>query len=178
MKADKGRPTGVLFVCLGNICRSPLAEGIFTHLAERRGVRDRFLIDSCGTGGWHVGGPSDLRSIAIARKYGIELTRVARQFHPTRDLERFHWLIPMDRSNARSLLSAGADSGRVHLMRSFDPALRGRPPHELDVPDPYEWPGDGFEEVYQMLRSSCEGLLETLLRTKESGVRDQESGGA
>ncbi len=167
MTAPRAQPpqskVGVLFVCLGNICRSPLAEGIFIHLARERAVLDRFLVDSCGTGGWHVGGPADHRSIAIARKYGIELTSIARQFHAARDLARFPWLMAMDRSNARSLLAAGADPSRVRLMRSFDPALQGRPDHELDVPDPYEWPGDGFDEVYKMLRSSCEGLLETLV---------------
>ncbi len=155
-------PIGVLFVCLGNICRSPLAEGIFAHLAERRGVRDRFLIESCGIGSWHVGERADRRSIAIARRYGIELMSLARQVDPESDFERFRWLIAMDRSNADALLRHGADAAHVRLMRSFDPALNGKPQHELEVPDPYEWPGDGFDEVYKMLRSACEGLLDAL----------------
>ncbi|MFM9994404.1 MAG: low molecular weight protein-tyrosine-phosphatase [Phycisphaerales bacterium] len=157
---------GVLFVCLGNICRSPLAEGIFIHLARERDVLGGFHVDSCGTGGWHVGGPADHRSIAVARRHGIELTSVARRFEPERDLVRFRWLIPMDRSNARSLLAGGAEPARVRLMRSFDPALAGRPEDELDVPDPYEWPGDGFEETYRMLRSACEGMLAKLMNSE------------
>jgi protein-tyrosine phosphatase len=156
--------TGVLFVCLGNICRSPLAEGIFAHLARERGVLDGFDVDSCGTGGWHVGERADPRSLAVAARHGIELPSTARQLDPARDFERFHWLVAMDRSNARNLIRAGAEPGRVRLMRSFDPALAGRPDHEAEVPDPYEWPGDGFEEVYRMLDAACAGLLEFLMR--------------
>jgi protein-tyrosine phosphatase len=154
----------VCFVCLGNICRSPLAEGIFIHLARERGVLDRFLIDSCGTGAWHVGEPADHRSIAIGRRYGVKVPSVARQVDAGCDFDRFHWLIAMDRSNANTLIRHGADPAKVRLMRSFDPAMQGRPDRELEVPDPYEWPGDGFDEVYKMLRSSCEGLLESILQ--------------
>lgn len=156
-------PVGVLFVCLGNICRSPLAEGIFRHLAASRGAGSRFDVDSCGIGSWHAGESADRRSIAIARRHGITLTGRARQVQPARDFARFAWLIPMDRSNRQALLRHGADPARTLLMRTFDPAMRGRPEHELDVPDPYEWPGDGFEEVYQMLHSACDGLVERLL---------------
>lgn len=155
---------GVLFVCLGNICRSPLAEGIFRHLAATRGVDPRFDVDSCGIGSWHAGESADHRSIAIARRHGITLVGTARQVRPASDFARFQWLIPMDRSNRQALLRHGADPARTLLMRSFDPAMRGRPEHELDVPDPYEWRGDGFEEVYQMLHAACGGLLDTLLQ--------------
>lgn len=159
--------TGVLFVCLGNICRSPLAEGIFIDMAKRRGVIDQFDVDSCGTGSWHVGECADHRSIAIARKHGIELQCVGRQIDPKRDFERFDWIIAMDRSNLRNLLVAGAPQDRTRMMRTFDPALEKRPAHELDVPDPYDWPGDGFESVYQMLRTASGGLLEFLLAQRE-----------
>jgi protein-tyrosine phosphatase len=151
--------TGVLFVCLGNICRSPLAEGIFLDLAARRGLADRFDVDSCGTGAWHVGERADSRSLAVAARHGIELPSVACQWNPLIHLPRFHHLLAMDRSNARNLIRAGAPQERVRLMRSFDPAMIGRPDSELDVPDPYDWPGDGFEEVYQMLDAACRGLL-------------------
>jgi len=154
--------TGVLFVCLGNICRSPLAEGIFTHLARERGVLEEFEIDSCGTGAWHVGEPADHRSLAVAKRHGVELPGVARQVDPSCDFAKFQWIIAMDRANVRSLVRAGAPAERVRLVRSFDPAMTHRPEHELDVPDPYEWPGDGFEEVYQMLHGACAGLLEYL----------------
>lgn len=154
---------GVLFVCLGNICRSPLAEGVFIHLARARGVLDRFDVDSCGTGAWHAGESADHRSIAVARRYGIELPSIARQFDAGRDTARFEWLIAMDRSNVRNLVRAGADPARVKLLRSFDPALANRPDAELEVPDPYDWPGDGFESVYQMVHASCNGLLDVLV---------------
>lgn len=153
---------GVLFVCLGNICRSPLAEGIFLERARARGLADRFEVDSCGTGAWHVGERADRRSIAVAKRHGIELPSIARQLDPARDFDRFHWLIAMDRANVRSLLAAGAPPGRVRLVRTFDPDTAGRPGDDLDVPDPYDWPGEGFEDVYQMLDRACRGLLDFL----------------
>jgi protein-tyrosine phosphatase len=154
--------TGVLFVCLGNICRSPLAEGIFIHRARQRGVLDRFNVDSCGTGGWHIGERADPRSLAVAARHGVALPSIARQLAPD-DPARFSWLIAMDRANARTLLQAGGAPDRVRLMRSFDPALAGAADDQLDVPDPYHWEGDGFEEVYQMLDRACAGLLDSLL---------------
>jgi protein-tyrosine phosphatase len=154
--------TGVLFVCLGNICRSPLAEGIFIDMSRKAGVRERFEVDSCGTGAWHVGECADHRSLAVAQRHGIELPSVARQLEAA-DFGRFDWLIAMDRANVRTLLRAGAPATRVRLMRSFDPAIAQRPEHELDVPDPYDGPGDGFEEVYQMLAAACRGLLDYLV---------------
>lgn len=160
--------TGVLFVCLGNICRSPLAEGIFLHLARARGLAERFDVDSCGTGAWHVGERADHRSIAVARRHGVELPSIARQLDPASDFDRFHWLIAMDRANVRSILAAGGPRERVRLMRSFDPSLAGRNQAELDVPDPYDWHGDGFEDVYQMLLSACRGLLDVLADDLES----------
>lgn len=147
--------TGVLFVCLGNICRSPLAEGIFIHLAARRGVLERFRIDSAGTGGWHVGNPADPRSIAVAEKHGVHLPSRARTFDDgAAEGERFDWLIAMDRDNRETMLARGAPAERVHLMMSFHPS----PPCD-EVPDPYYGGPDGFDVVYDMLTGACEGLL-------------------
>ncbi len=156
--------TGILFVCLGNICRSPLGEGIFLHIARQRGVLDRFDVDSCGTGAWHAGEKADPRSIAIAKKYAIELPSIARQFSPRSDIERFDLMLAMDRQNERDLLGAGALRERVRLMRSFDPTLNGADASEVDVPDPYYGRGDGFQRVYDMLTRACEGLLDSLER--------------
>lgn len=153
-------PTGVLFVCLGNICRSPLAEGVFLHLLQERALAGRYHVDSCGTGGWHVGEPPDPRSLAIAHKYGIKLVSVGRKLDPLEDFERFKWIIPMDRQNRKDLLTEGAPKNRVRLLRSFDPALRSASEKELDVPDPYWDEDDGFEAVYHMIRAACEGMLE------------------
>jgi protein-tyrosine phosphatase len=161
-----GTKTGVLFVCLGNICRSPLAEAIFIELARRRGVLDRFRVDSCGTGGWHVGGPADARSVEVARRHGIPLNHTARRVDPGTDFARFDWLIAMDRSNAVNLKKLGAPEEKIRLMRSFDPQTDG-----LDVPDPYGWDGDGFQATYDLLMAACRGLLGSLLRPGEAGGR-------
>ncbi len=153
--------TGVLFVCMGNICRSPLGEGIFIHLARQRGVLDRFDVDSCGTGAWHAGEKADPRSIAIGKKHGIKIPSIARQFEASTDIERFDLILAMDRQNERDLLSEGAPRERVRLMRSFDPTLSEADANVLDVPDPYYGRGDGFERVYDMLTRACEGLLDS-----------------
>lgn len=158
---DLALRTGVLFVCLGNICRSPLAWGLFRHLAAERGVLDRFDVESCGTGGWHAGNAADPRSIAVSLRHGVPLDHIARQLDPARDFERFTWLIPMDRANRTDLLKLGAQPDRVRLMRSFDPlvAQAGDGP---DVPDPYYGGEDGFQKVYEMLDRACRGLLDEL----------------
>jgi protein-tyrosine phosphatase len=167
------RRISVLFVCLGNICRSPLAEGVFIELARERGVLDRLRIDSAGTGAWHVGKRADPRSIAVARKHGIELPSVARQIDPRADFVHpddpdapgFDWLIAMDRSNAARMLSLGASRQRVRLLRSFDRSLAGVPADspDLEVPDPYYGGESGFDDSYSMIRRACEGLLDALL---------------
>lgn len=155
---DRTEPTiGVLFVCLGNICRSPLAEGIFIHLARERGVLDRFRVDSCGTGGWHAGNPSDPRSIAVAAKHGIELPSVARKFDPRSDIDGFDLILPMDRQNMRDLIDLGVPEAKLKLMLDHHPS-----PPSREVPDPYYGGPDGFDKVYEMLRVSCESMLDSL----------------
>ncbi len=162
----KGDRTAVLFVCLGNICRSPLAEGLFVHLAARLGVSDRFEADSAGTGAWHVGRPADPRTIAVGLAHGVPVPSIARQVDPRTDFERFDLIVAMDRSNRTDLLDLGAPRERVRLMRSYDPSLAGASESGLDVPDPYLGRGDGFELVYAMLLRSTEGLLDELLRAR------------
>lgn len=151
----------VLFVCLGNICRSPLAEGIFASLVEARGLANRFRVDSAGTGSWHSGEPPDTRSIAVAADHGIRLTGVARQV-TRQDFETFDVIVAMDRSNRRSLerlRGYGARAGKadVVMMRAYEP--RGG---DADVPDPYYGGSQGFERVFRILERSCEGLLDEL----------------
>lgn len=159
-QANDAPRTGLLFVCLGNICRSPLAKWIFTRHAQERGVLDRFTIDSCGTGGWHAGGSADPRSTAIAIQNGLDVEHVARQVVPLTDFAAFDYLLAMDRQNRTTLLKLGAPSEKVFLMRSFDPTLAGKGDDHLDVPDPYLGGDEGFEKVYQMLWRACEGLIE------------------
>ncbi len=152
--------TKVPFVCLGNICRSPLADGIFAHLVEQRGLSNQFTIDSCGTGAWHVGNPPDPRSVLVAAKHNIDLTQLrARQFDASSDPDQFDWIIPMDSSNERELISQGTPQEKVRLMRSFDPTITN---HTPDVPDPYYGGDDGFDKVYEMLVRACEGMLKSV----------------
>ncbi len=157
----------ILFVCMGNICRSPLAEGIFAHLAGARGVRSNFTIDSCGTGGWHAGEPPDPRTLAIASRYGVPLDHAARQLSPA-DFDRFDLLLAMDRDNLRGLNSIRANCPRVRLIRQFDPAFAPTTPgadvSAPDVPDPYYGGAEGFDRMYHMLHTACTGLLDALLR--------------
>ncbi len=153
---------GVLFICMGNICRSPLAEGVFIDLARERGVLERFVIDSCGTGGWHAGERADPRAREVARRNGLELTSRARKFDPRSDIDGFAHLIVMDRANRDDILDAGAPSERVRLLRAFDPELAGADEGSLDVPDPYWGGADGFDNVFAMVTRACEGLLDEL----------------
>lgn len=164
-------PRRLLFVCLGNICRSPMAEGIFIHLARQRDMLDQFEIDSCGLGGWHVGDRADPRALATAAKNGVDLPSCARKFDPQTDPHRFDLILAMDASNARGLIDRGTPAEKVRLMRSFDPTLRhmvnqhGRPKPgmDIDVPDPYYGADGGFDRVYAMLERACAGLLEEAL---------------
>jgi protein-tyrosine phosphatase len=147
----------VLFVCLGNICRSPLAEGIFLHLAAERGLK--VAVDSCGTGGWHAGEGADTRALAVAKARGVHLPSRARQVR-VEDFEKFTYIVAMDASNLENLHSMGAPRDRVRLMRSYDPSHAGG--HAPDVPDPYYGGDDGFDQVYDMLVAACAGLLDEI----------------
>ncbi len=149
--------TKLLFICLGNICRSPVAEGIFLHLARERGVASRFEVESAGTGAWHVGHPPDRRSIEVARRHGVALPSTARQVCPD-DFVRFDHLIVMDRQNEADLREMGAPMEKACLLLSFHPG-----PPFLEVPDPYYGGPDGFEQMFDLLHRSCLGLLDHLL---------------
>jgi len=145
----------VLFVCLGNICRSPLAEGIFRALVAEAGRLPDFRIDSAGTGPWHIGNPPDPRSIAIAAKHGIDISdQKARQVDKT-DFENFDVIVAMDDKNLTTLsaLDPGSSAG-LRLLLNSPPA---------NVPDPYFGGPEGFEEVYQLIRAGCENLLKPML---------------
>jgi protein-tyrosine phosphatase len=147
----------VLFVCLGNICRSPMAEGLFIHLVKEAGLSDKVQIDSAGTGNWHVGARADTRMRETAAKHGIELPSRARQV-TLADFDRFDYILPMDQSNLSDLrelqLRAPQARAQVIKMRHFDPEAP-----EADVPDPYYDGQRGFEEVYDMLNRACAKLL-------------------
>lgn len=160
LAAGRGRPFGVLMVCLGNICRSPLAEHLLRRHARAEGLDGLLRVESRGTGGWHEGGPADPRTIAVAARFGWELVHTARQVRPRDDLPAFDLILAMDKQNRRDLLALGADPARVRLMRSFDPAFE--PDHAPDVPDPYHGGEEGFVAMYRMLDSACLGLARAL----------------
>jgi protein-tyrosine phosphatase len=152
--------TRVLFVCLGNICRSPLAESIFRHLVMERGVESEFEIDSAGTSGYHAGSPPDRRSVATARDRGIEVVGRSRQLSAD-DLGGFDLVVVMDAENLAQVQAVHAASGgraRVHRLREWDPD-----PDDFDVPDPYYGGEHGFEHVHDLVHRSCEALLDDLL---------------
>lgn len=145
-------PVRILFVCLGNICRSPLAEAILRRQAAEAGVQ--LTVDSAGTGDWHVGDPPDHRAVAIGRERGCDMGMTARQVRPS-DFENFDLIVAMDRSNEAALRRwPGAQPDKVRLARSFDPTAV-----DLEVPDPYYGGPEGFREIAEMLERACAGIL-------------------
>ncbi|HEY3865353.1 MAG TPA: low molecular weight protein-tyrosine-phosphatase [Solirubrobacteraceae bacterium] len=156
------RPVRVLFVCLGNICRSPTAEGVMRSLVEQASLRDSIELDSAGTGSWHVGEPPDERATKTAHARGIVLEGAARQFREE-DFEDFDLILAMDSSNLADLRRLAPDEparSRVRLLREFDPASVEL--EDLDVPDPYYGGPSGFEDVLDVVQAACVGLLEEI----------------
>lgn len=147
-------PRSILFVCFGNICRSPLAEGVFRHVAREAGGELPLVVDSAGTGAWHVGNPPDPRSVAVAAAYGIDIAmQRARKVVPA-DFEAFDMLLGLDSSNVETLLDRAPPEtrGKVHLFLDY----AGLGPR--DVPDPYYGGDGGFEAVYRTIREASEAL--------------------
>jgi len=157
----------ISFVCLGNICRSPMAEGVFQSLVEQAQLADQFQIESAGIGGWHAGESADARAQATAQSHGIHLTSRARQFQRA-DFARLEAVMALDSEVAdalRRLAPTAADRAKVRLLREYDP-LRptGAAAHsaDLDVPDPYYGGPEGFEDAFQMIERSSRQLLQQL----------------
>jgi protein-tyrosine phosphatase len=143
---QQDEPLRVLFVCLGNICRSPTAEGVMRALVREAGLEDEIELDSAGTGSWHVGSAPDERATATAAAHGIALEGAARRVR-VGDLDDFDLIVAMDRANADDLRQIAADG-------------------DLDVPDPYYGEGDGFQRVLDLVQAACAGLL-TRIRAGE-----------
>ena len=151
---------GVLFVCLGNICRSPLAEAVFRGVVADAGLTSRFDIDSAGTSGYHDGEGADPRTLATAQRRGVEIDHISRRIHES-DFDRFDYILVMDEDNLRKverLRDRVAPDADVRLLRGFDPEADD----EREVPDPYYEGEAGFEMVHEMIERSCRALLDTI----------------
>lgn len=154
-----GPPVRVAMVCLGNICRSPTAEGVMRWLLAERGLDAQVLLDSAGTGGWHVGERPDARATAAARARGVSLTGAARQVR-AQDFDDFDLILAMDRANERDLRGLAPDAesaAKVRLLREFDTGAES-----LEVPDPYYGGPEGFERVIDLVHAACLGVLDSL----------------
>ncbi len=147
----------ILFVCLGNICRSPTAEGVMRSLVSDAGLEAEIEVDSAGTGDWHIGNPPDSRSTATAARRGYTLGGGARQVRPA-DFDDFDLVLAMDGQNHRDLVAmAPAATDRIRLLREYGDGER------LDVPDPYYGGADGFEDVVDIVERNCAALLRQLV---------------
>lgn len=151
----------ILFVCLGNICRSPAAEEIMRHQIELRGLQAMFEVDSAGIGHWHVGELPDPRMRRHGARHGYDFTSRARQFSPS-DFDRFQLIVGMDASNVSDLQSMARSPYDLRKIVCMADYLRHHPMHD-NVPDPYYGGDDGFELVIELLEDACEGLLDSLV---------------
>ena len=148
----------ISFVCLGNICRSPLAQGVFQNLVNQKQLEQKIIVASAGTSGWHIGDLPDERMCRTAQSKGIQLESRARQFQSA-DFNRFNLILAMDHSNLARLeeiAPSNLSPEKLMLFRSFDPECNGN----QDVPDPYYGGAKGFEEVYSMVKRTCPPLLD------------------
>jgi protein-tyrosine phosphatase len=151
----------VLFVCLGNICRSPLAEAIFKHKVKQKNLEHLFEIDSCGTSNYHIGDIPDARTLAIADKYGIKIDHIVRQLS-SEDLETCDYIVAMDKNNFENILRLSGNTAhkeKVFMMREFDSMGKG-----MEVPDPYWGKESEFQEVFDILNRSIDKFLEHVSR--------------
>lgn len=148
----------ILFVCLGNICRSPLAEGVFRDVVTARGLTDRFAVDSAGTGAWHEGDLPDPRSIDVAAKYGVDLTAQRARKIKQDDFSRFTHILGMDLSNVEKLQRAAPvqAAASIHLFLEFATG------NAIEILDPYYGGSDGFDRAYRTIRDASASLVDKL----------------
>jgi protein-tyrosine phosphatase len=152
----------ILFVCSGNICRSPAAEAVYRKLVELKGLENHFEIDSAGTGSWHVGEMADRRMKSHAKKRGYSIGSIARKINPYIDFDKFDLIVGMDNYNIRELKSIARKDGdlaKIYKMTDF-----ARECNYSEIPDPYYGGGEGFELVLDLLENSCGGLLEKTVK--------------
>lgn len=155
----------VLFVCLGNICRSPLAEGVFRAIARRRGLAAGLTIDSAGTGGWHAGEPPDPRAVGVARRHGIDLSPIRARQVEAADFHAFDLILAMDEDNHADLADLDPGDGKAELRLLLD---FGAGPVR-SVPDPYFGGAEGFEHVFRMIEAAAHGLADHVEAARRVG---------
>ncbi|APX93603.1 phosphotyrosine protein phosphatase [Halomonas sp. 1513] len=153
----------ILFVCLGNICRSPTAEGVFRRRLAESGLSEAVEVDSCGTGGWHVGKAPDARAQAAARQRGVELSQLRARQLEAADFSRFDYLLAMDDDNLASLEAMRPDDCTAHVGLLLD--FAGEPGRA--VPDPYYGGEQGFDEVLDLVERAADGLIDHLQQRLE-----------
>ncbi len=163
MTINNQKDTSVLFVCMGNICRSPTAQAVFENVVAKRGHDNWISIDSAGTHAYHIGEQPDSRSQAAAMDRGIDMSTQRARRVETIDFERFDYVLAMDKSNYNDLkqLASPAQRKNLHLFLDFSESW-----DVAEVPDPYYGGSQGFERVLDMVESASEGLLDDILRTR------------
>ncbi len=161
----QGTSISVLFVCMGNICRSPTAEGVFRSKLAQAGLSEKVDVDSAGTHAYHVGSAPDSRSQAAAAKRGIDISQLSARVVSTEDFDRFDYVLVMDAGNLSALQSMRPENARAKLELLMSYAPDGYP---REVPDPYYGGGGGFERVLDMTEAACQGLLQEILQQAQS----------
>lgn len=155
------KPIRVLFVCLGNICRSPLAQGIFEEAVRTHGLEALIEVDSAGTAHYHVGERPDRRAVAAARDQGIDISHLRGRQLTDEDLDYYDYILAMDRQNLKDIHAL--EKGRAAARAQIELLLTYHPDPKLaDVPDPYYGSDDGFNEVFDLIETACHGFLESL----------------
>ncbi len=149
----------VLFVCLGNICRSPTAQGVFEKMLADRGLSDKVLVDSCGTGGWHVGSPPDERTVKTAKEYGYDLSHLRARKFAAEDFGKFDYILAMDARNLADVIK--------HVPRDYQGTIKlfldyAKDVEVTEVPDPYYGGSEGFTRVIKLIENACQGLIDEI----------------
>lgn len=158
---DNMKPIKVLFVCMGNICRSPTAEGVFNKVIVDKGVADRFVIDSAGTHAYHIGEPSDARSQQMAKSRGIDLSKIRARKVMQSDFEQFDHILAMDTDNYTLLIEASPSQyhHKIKLFLDYAPERK-----EKDVPDPYYGGQNGFSNVFDLVEDASKGFYDSVIK--------------
>lgn len=162
MTAEKREGVSVLFVCLGNICRSPTAHAVFRHRVDQAGLSNQIKVDSCGTAHWHVGEPPDSRSTAEAAERGYDMTTLRGRQLQTSDFSDFNYILAMDMANLSNVqVQCPSDyEGHLGLFLDFAESI-----NEREVPDPYYGGDEGFGEVLNMVETASDALLEAIVKS-------------